>query len=65
MSQEDDRKKELAHGGVVSRQGDIVTLGDGNQWWLNGMPWARNEADSLIIRDRQLRPTRLGDTNNE
>lgn len=47
-----DRKSEFAHGGLVSRSGEIVTLGDGSQWWLNGAPWARNEADALIVRDR-------------
>lgn len=53
MSQEQDRTEELAHGGLVSRSGDMVTLGDGSQWWLNGADWARNEADALIVRDRQ------------
>ena len=53
MGQSEDRKNELAHGGLVSRSGDMVTLGDGSQWWLNGAPWARNEADALIVRDRR------------
>ena len=53
--QEIDRKKELAHGGLVSRQGDIVTLGDGSRWGLNGEPWARNEADATIVRDQAAR----------
>lgn len=47
-----DRAEELAHGGLVSRDGDIVTLGDGSRWWLCGTPWARNEADALIHIDR-------------
>ena len=47
-----DRQKELAHGGIVRRDGDMATLGDGVQWWLNGTAWARNEADALIVRDR-------------
>jgi hypothetical protein len=54
-----ERNEELAHGGLVSRQGDIVTLGDGNQWWLNGSIQARNEADSLIAVDAR-RPMRIG-----
>lgn len=52
MSQEADRRAELAHGGLVSRSGDLVTLGDGSRWWLNGEPWARNEADAVIVRDQ-------------
>jgi hypothetical protein len=52
MSQESDRHEELAHGGLVSRDGDMVTLGDGNRWWLNGTGWARNEADALMVKDR-------------
>ena len=47
----DDRAEELAHGGLASREGDLVTLGDGIQWWLNGTPAARAEADALIVRD--------------
>lgn len=49
MSDED--RPELAHGGIASREGDLVTLGDGVQWWLNGTQWARDEADALIIQD--------------
>lgn len=48
---ERERAEELAHGGLASRDGDLVTLGDGVQWWLNGTPWARSEADGLISRD--------------
>ncbi len=58
--QEIDRKNELAHGGLVSRSGDIVTLGDGAQRWLNGAPWARNEADALIARDRSTTVHEIG-----
>lgn len=47
-----DRAEELAHGGLVSRDGDLVTLGDGARWWLNGQQWARDEADALIVHDR-------------
>lgn len=48
------RREELAHGGLVSRSGDMVTLGDGSRWWLNGTQWARNEADATIAHDRRL-----------
>lgn len=47
-----ERAEELAHGGIASREGDMVTLGDGVQWWLNGTQWARDEADALIVQDR-------------
>lgn len=53
MGQSEDRREELAHGGLVNRTGDMVTLGDGSKWWLNGAEWARDEADALIVRDRQ------------
>lgn len=53
MSEESDRRSELAHGGLVSRDGNMVTLGDGCRWWLNGEPWARDAADALIVHDRQ------------
>jgi hypothetical protein len=46
-----DQRPELAHGGIASREGDMATLGDGVQWWLNGDQWARDEADGLIVRD--------------
>jgi hypothetical protein len=46
-----ERAEELAHGGIASRDGDMVTLGDGVQWWLNGTQWARDEADALITED--------------
>jgi hypothetical protein len=46
-----DERPELAHGGIASREGDLVTLGDGVQWWLNGTQWARDEADALIVED--------------
>lgn len=49
---ERERAEELAHGGLASRDGNLVTLGDGVQWWLNGAPWARSEADGLIFRDQ-------------
>ena len=49
-----ERREELAHGGVASRDGDLVTLGTGVQWWLNGAPWARAETDALIPRDAAL-----------
>lgn len=47
----DDRAEELEHGGLASRDGDMVTLGDGVRWWLNGTASARAEADALIVRD--------------
>jgi hypothetical protein len=47
-----ERAEELAHGGIASREGDLVTLGDGVQWWLNGTQWARDEAAMLVIQDR-------------
>lgn len=47
----DDRAEELEHGGLASREGDRVTLGDGVQWWLNGASSARAEADALIVQD--------------
>lgn len=46
-----DKRPELEHGGIESREGDVATLGDGVQWWLNGTQWARDEADALIVRD--------------
>lgn len=49
-----ERAEELAHGGLAKREGNLVTLGDGSRWWLNGMQWARDEADALIVRDRAL-----------
>jgi len=49
-----ERREELAHGGVASRDGDLVTLGTGVQWWLNGAQWARDEADGLIPQDAAL-----------
>jgi hypothetical protein len=52
-----ERAEELAHGGLVSREGNIVSLGDGSQWWLIDQPWARNEADTLIPRDRTMTMT--------
>ena len=48
-----ERREELAHGGLMQRDGNLVTLGDGSRWWLNGEQWARNEADALIVHDRQ------------
>ena len=51
--QEHDRAAARAHGGIVRRDGDMATLGDGSQWWLNGTPWARAEADAVIARSRQ------------
>lgn len=48
-----EREEELAHGGLVSRDGDIVTLGSGVRWWLNGTAWARAEADMQIAHDRK------------
>lgn len=50
----DDRAEELAHGGLASRDGDLVTLGDGRRWWLNGDQWARDEADALIHHDAAM-----------
>lgn len=47
-----ERREELAHGGIASRDGDMATLGDGVQWWLNGAQWARDETDGLIHQDR-------------
>lgn len=56
MSQSIDRARERAAGGIVSRSGDIATMGNGAQWWLNGTQWARAEADAAIaatvMRDR-------------
>lgn len=46
-----ERREELANGGIASREGDLVTLGNGVQWWLNGTQWARDETDALIIED--------------
>lgn len=43
-----DQREEAAHGGVVSRDSNLVTMGDGQRWWLNGTAWARAEADSAI-----------------
>lgn len=54
MSEANDRRSELAHGGIASREGNMVTLGDGSRWWLNGAPWARDAADALIVRDRNI-----------
>lgn len=48
MSIGKDLAFERAHGGIVSRNGDMATLGGGIQVWLNGAPWARNEADASI-----------------
>lgn len=53
MSEERDKRSELAHGGIVSREGNIAILGDGVQWWLNGSQWARDEADAAIARNPQ------------
>ena len=50
----DDREEELLHGGLVARSGNMVTLGDGSRWWLNGQPWARNEADATIAHDLRV-----------
>lgn len=52
MGAREDRLEELAHGGLASRDGDLVTLGDGSRWWLNGEPWARTLADQTIRADR-------------
>ena len=52
MSADSERREELAHGGIASREGDVATLGSGVQWWLNGAQWARDETDMLIVRDR-------------
>lgn len=48
-----ERAEELAHGGIASCDGDVATLGDGVQWWLNGSQWARDEAAMLVIQDRE------------
>lgn len=48
VSLESDLRFERAHGGIVHRGGDLVTLGDGLQVWLNGAPWARDESDAAI-----------------
>lgn len=50
--EERERAEEKAHGGLASRDGLIVTLGDGAQWWLNGPGWT-GTADALIVRDRE------------
>jgi hypothetical protein len=47
-----ERAEEIANGGLVSREGNLVTLGNGAKWWLNGKQWARNTADSLLVIDR-------------
>lgn len=54
MTSNSERREELAHGGLVDRTGDMVTLGDGSRWWLNGAQWARSEADAVIIHDRRM-----------
>lgn len=59
MTQDAERREEIAHGGLVNRAGNLVTLGDGSRWWLNGQPWARNEADALIARDRRMLDERM------
>jgi len=46
-----ERAEELSHGGLVKREGDMVTLGDGSRWWLNGQEWARQSADATIRYD--------------
>lgn len=51
MSQSSDRAQERAHGGIIQRTGDIATMGDGAQWWLNGTAWARAEADAVMARN--------------
>lgn len=53
-----DAREEQAHGGIVHRSGDLATLGDGSQWWLNGTQWARTETDTLItLNHRATRQT--------
>lgn len=47
-----ERREELAHGGIAARSGDMVILGDGSRWWLNGSAWARDAADQTIRADR-------------
>lgn len=56
-----DRRAEKAAGGLVGRTGDIVQMGNGEQWWLNDAQWARNEADALIVHDRRLNRMRNTD----
>lgn len=62
MSDESDRRKERAHGGVVSREGNIANLGDGSRWWIVGEPWARNAVDESIAVDRVTRVQRAQST---
>ena len=58
MSLERDLAAERAHGGAVNRSGDLVTLGDGSRWWLNGEAWARAETDAAIA-SRYTATTRI------
>lgn len=60
MGLEADRRAESAHGGIVHRSGDMATMGDGSQWWLNGTPWARNEADGAIAANPNRRHVTRG-----
>lgn len=55
MSLQRDLAAERAAGGIVHRSGDIATMGNGEQWWLNGTQWARAEADAAIIASRRSR----------
>lgn len=48
MSLSKDLAAERAAGGIIERSGDIATMGNGAQWWLNGTQWARAEADASI-----------------
>lgn len=57
MGQREDRAAERAHGGIVHRDGDLATLGDGSRWWLNGTAWARAEADGVIASGRERAST--------
>lgn len=52
MSTDSERSEELAHGGIAERDGDMATLGDGSQWWVNRDPWAHLVVDTTIELDR-------------
>lgn len=56
---ERDARTERAHGGIIHRDGDMATLGDGACWWLNGQPWARAAADAAIAADRTISRTQI------
>ena len=50
-----DRAFEQAHGGIVARDGDMVTLDSGAKAWLNGEKWARDAADAAMVHPGVLK----------